>query len=294
MNLYFVLCPRFHGATTLGLLLNNHSRVSSLGDMFPSSEFDQSCGCGLKVSQCPFWAMIGHKFPSFRRSNAGSLYPLWPQLIDRWSGNDALVRAVSLTSLHTTPGVWKLFGSGARRFAEFYVDFVAAVNEYNGSTVFVNGQKSLRSVLAIKSILGDNARINIIHLTRDPRGAFCSESETDGTIDVTTFAKRWRQYHRRVARYMRPLLDAKYLAIRYEDLCEQPEPTMGKVFDFIGVGYESVFRPAPVHHLVGHRSKDRFDGTLRQSLKWKNSLSAAQQVRCLELTRPESTLLGYQ
>ena len=262
--------------------------------MFPSSEFDQSCGCGRKISRCPFWQMIERQFPSFRRGNSRSLYPVWPQLLDRRSVNDAVVQAVSLVALHTSPQIWRILGRGAGHFAEFYVDFVSTVNEYNGSLVFVNGQKSLRSVLAIKSILGDRASFNIIHLFRDPRGSYCSEREADRNIDIDESAKRWHVYHRRVTRLVRPLVDARYLAIRYEDLCEEPESTMGKVFDFIGVEYQDVFRPASVHHLVGHRSKDRFDGTLRQSLKWRSSLSAAQQARCLELTRPESNLLGYE
>ena len=31
----FVVCPSFHGATLLALLLNNHSQISALGDMLP-------------------------------------------------------------------------------------------------------------------------------------------------------------------------------------------------------------------------------------------------------------------
>ena len=166
--LNFVLCPRFHGATALGVLLNNHSKVSSLGDMFPSSEFDQSCGCGKKVSQCPFWQLLERKFAAMVNRGPGVLYPAWPQVLSRRSVNDALVNTATLLALHTTPRVWRLLGRSAERFIGFYLDFVRTVNEYNDTSVFVNGQKSLKSVLALKSILGDRAQVNIVHLVRIP------------------------------------------------------------------------------------------------------------------------------
>jgi len=292
--LNFVLCPRFHGATALGLLLNNHSKVSSLGDMFPSSEFDQSCGCGKNVSQCPFWQLLERKFAAMLNRGPGVLYPAWPRVLGRRSVNDALVNTTTLLALHTTPRVWRLLGGGPERFIGFYLDFVRTVNEYNDTSVFVNGQKSLKAVLALKSILGDRARVNIVHLVRDPRGFHCSEKKADPDIGVDDSARRWHSYHRRVTRLVRPLANAGYLAVRYEDLCKQPEPTMTKVFDFLGVEYQDVSRPPSLHHLVGHKSKGQFDGTLSQNLTWQKALSEREQEQCLALTRPLSEELGYR
>ena len=294
MELNFVLCPRFHGATALALLLNNHSGVSSLGDMFPSGEFDQSCGCGNKVSHCPFWHSIALRFPDMRQPGSRSLYPCWPRCLTRNDANSAVTSAMSLVSLRTTPSAWRLLGDAGGKFIRFYLDFVNAVNEYHGASVFVNGQKSLRSVLAIKSILGDRARIRIIHLFRDPRAFHCSEKASDSSIDLDDSARRWCAYHRRVQGLVCRLTEASYLAVRYEDLCEQPASTMEKLFEFIGAGYQDVFRPPSLHHVVGHRSKDRFDGTLRQSMTWRNALSVREQERCLTLTQPESEQLGYR
>jgi hypothetical protein len=35
MQVAFVVCPSYQGATLLALLLNNHSQISALGDMLP-------------------------------------------------------------------------------------------------------------------------------------------------------------------------------------------------------------------------------------------------------------------
>lgn len=294
MDLNFVLCPRFHGATTLALLLNNHAKVSSLADMFPSSEFDQSCGCGNKVSQCPFWGLVERKFRPMSHDTSRSLYPSWPQLMDQTSINDNMVNMISLVALYTTPRIWQASGRGAERFIEFYIDFMRTINEYSNTSIFVNGRKSLKSVLAIKSVLGDRAQINIIHLVRDPRGFYCSENKDDPDIGIEESARRWRSYHGRVIKFVKPVCNARYLPVRYEDLCEQPKSTMAKVFEFIGVEYENVFHPSVIHHLVGHASKDRFDGTLHQSLRWTNELSDREQERCLAVTQPVSERFGYK
>lgn len=57
-DLNFVLYPSFHGVALLALLLNNHSKISCLGDTIPTRKFDQVCSCGKKVSVCEFWLSI--------------------------------------------------------------------------------------------------------------------------------------------------------------------------------------------------------------------------------------------
>jgi hypothetical protein len=293
MVLNFVLCHRFHGATALALLLNNHSQVSSLGDMLPSSEFDQSCACGNTVSKCPFWQMMEHKFQPMRQFALRTMYPSSPQLSGNPTANNAIVKMLSLAALYTSGHIWRLGGGAAGRFIDFYIEFVDTVNEYNNTSVFINGVKSLTSVLAIKSILGDQVQVNLIHLIRDPRGFYCSENRDDPNIGIEESAKRWNTYHTRVINFVQPLCNARYLSIRYEDLCEQPAMTIEQIFDFVGVEHQNVFRPPSTNHLIGNAAKGQFDGTLRQSIKWRQTLSKAEQERCLVSSQPMSRKFGY-
>lgn len=293
MNLYFVLAPSFHGATALAQLLNNHSNVSCLGDTTPRTEYDQTCGCGSKVSACEFWQYIGGRFAEYRLSFPHRMYPISPVLARNRAADEALVQTLSVAALLTTSRLWAVAAGAAERYLQFYEQFIEAVNAWNGTSVYVSGQKKLQQVVAIKSILGERVTINVIHLIRDPRGFACSERRVTPGRSVEVSARRWVRYHNRVLRMVRPLCRANYLGVRYEDLCREPESTMRRIFGFIGVEYENTFFPPVDSHMMGSRASQTFTGRLRESETWKKILQREEQLRCLEMTRALSTRYGY-
>ena len=290
---YFVLAPNSHGATVLAHLLNNHSAVSCLGDTMPRTEYDQNCGCGSKVSACEFWRYIGVRFADSRLSFPHRMYPRGPYLSDNLAIEDALVQSLSLAALLTTRGLWQLAGGAAEKYVRFYREFIKAVNEWNGASIYISGQKSLQQVLAIKSILGRDAKISIIHLVRDPRGYACSDRRLKPENTVKTSARNWFSYHSRVLRVVRPLCRAEYLAVRYEDLCLEPEATMRRLFDFVGVEYQDPFFQPRNSHLMGSRANRTFTGKLQHSETWRSILAPDEQRMCLQLTMPLSERYGY-
>jgi hypothetical protein len=293
MDLHFVLAPSFHGATTLAQLLNNHPDVSCLGDTMPRTEYDQNCGCGNKVSACEFWRYIDDRFAEHRLSFPHRMYPISPVLADSRAIDDVLVQSLSVAALLTSRRVWAVAGRAADRYVDFYRRFMEAVNAWNGTTVYVSGQKSLQQVAAIKSILGDAATINIIHVIRDPRGFVCSERKDAPGYTLQASARRWVSYHRRVVRLIKPLCKANYLGFRYEDLCREPEPTMRRIFKFIGVEYQDPFFTPQGGHLMGSHASRTFTGQLRESETWKKILERDEQLACLEMTKPLSAQYGY-
>ena len=54
LEIYCILCPSYHGATLLSLLLGNHTKVFSLGDTIPTEPFPIRCGCGAPFDRCEF------------------------------------------------------------------------------------------------------------------------------------------------------------------------------------------------------------------------------------------------
>lgn len=293
MDFNFVLCHRFHGATVLALLLNNHTEISCLGDQFPRSDRRHVCGCGVDVNACEFWRLVESRYGTLKANRAPTMYPIYPRLCRNFKLNEKLVETTALASLASGPFLWRLFGRQADTFIKFYLDFVTTVNEFNGTSVYVNGRKSILSALAIRSILGEEARLNVIHLFRDPRGFCASERRVDPHLGVAVTARRWKTYHNRVIRILNPLCKARYVSIRYEDLCARPEETMAKIFEFLGVGYQDVLFAPGVHHTLGNQSMRRFDGTLHQSLKWCERLTPEEQEKVLAVTRPLSATMGY-
>ena len=77
----FVLCPSFHGASLLAILLNNHSKIISLGDTIPTRKTaDFSCSCGRLIENCTFWSHIEDTQRKYNHSHSEHIAPLLPKL----------------------------------------------------------------------------------------------------------------------------------------------------------------------------------------------------------------------
>lgn len=92
---YFVLSPSYHGATLLSKLINAHPELTALGDTYPSNAFDQFCGCGARVSVCPFWQAVKAEVGADRYPNTRVVLPQYP--------GDRGGRRVGLRSVTSSP-----------------------------------------------------------------------------------------------------------------------------------------------------------------------------------------------
>ncbi len=92
---YFVLSPSYHGATLLSKLINAHPELTALGDTYPSNAFDQVCGCGVRVSVCPFWQAVKAEVGADRYPNTRVVLPQYP--------GDRGGRRVGLRSVTSSP-----------------------------------------------------------------------------------------------------------------------------------------------------------------------------------------------
>ncbi len=296
MNLYFVLCPSYHGATLLALLLNNHPRISSLGDAIPLRAYDQKCACRKFVSQCEFWQHIEKELDTGRFADLDYLLPVYLSIYPHKSLNKVLNKGFGLLSLYTSPKVWKLLGTIGHKYVQTYLKFYETVCAIQGTEIFVEGSKRLIEILAIKGVTGHENTMKVLHLTRDPRGYFNSLKKHYPHASLKSAAKEWNRYYRIVERFRCFLGRSNYFFLRYEDLCREPADRMQQVFEFLQVESEDVCH-APVnfnkHHLMGNEMIFQFDGTVRYDDAWQQRLSDDEQKKLIELTQPLSSKFGY-
>lgn len=110
-NTYFVLSPSYHGATLLSKLINAHPELTALGDTFPSNAFDQVCGCGERVSKCPFWQAVKSDVGGERYLSNRVMLPQYPG--DRGEDGTRCFQRLHLFLGHTkySPlAPWTFFG----------------------------------------------------------------------------------------------------------------------------------------------------------------------------------------
>lgn len=295
MNLQFVLCPDFHGATVLALLLNNHSRLSALGDGIPPRKSDVVCACGRQTHECEFWAEVTRRLDAAGHGDRTHLLPIHPALSGIERVDTAVSKLLSLGTLYGHVPLWQLARSAVRHYAAAYVHFYRTVCELHGTDGLVSGSKNLTEVLAQRHFSPGIDRIRVIHLARDPRGFAYSARKHYGWT-IADAGRAWVRWHAAFQRLEHYGSDLDYLLVRHEDFCADPVATMARIFSFLGVENEDVCGPPRnprKHHIVGNNMALTFTGVIAADRSWRDALTADEQREVLERTGQLARTLGY-
>lgn len=305
-TLCFVVTYAFHGATLLSLLLNNHSRISALGDTNPSREFDQGCPCGEHVSTCPFWQTVAGRTRADRFARLDTMLPLlpWPLENNRLEGravplsrlpalNRILGRAAARAFDVALPVLWRSGHRPVESYVDVWRSFYATVRELHGTTLVVDGMKSSRKAALLARELGGEFDVRVIHLVRDPRGFVNSWWRHHGrSDDARTLAWRWTDVHSRNEQLASV---APYRLVRYSDLAADPEGVIGSLLEFLGVPGERVVdspRYAHKHHLIGNNMLVSFDGVVNPDERWRAELTSEEQQTILRVAGTSAERYG--
>lgn len=280
-RIWSIICPSYHGATLLSLLLGNHSQVAALGDTLPFTTFRQRCGCGERVEECLFWQGLAERIPFRGREH---LFPSRPALLDR----HRMLRVAA----------WPVLAVAARlgmrwRMAPFAtaVRILAGVAcAAKGAPLFVDGFKDITRYLAMRT---SGLRVEgAIHLVRDPR-AFAASCKRVG-IPAAEAARTWRRAHARILATRR-LAGGRWMTLRYEDFARSPDEQLSGVFAAMGVEWEPVLRPLAVGtHWIGNKSLRKFSGEVRDEEKWRMELDADEISLVQEIAGTMMHRYGYR
>jgi Sulfotransferase domain len=306
MQVGFVVCPSYEGATLLALLLNNHSQISALGDTLPSRRTDWTCACGQRVSECDFWQMVSAGLDTSRYRNLPTLLPVmpWPLAHRQIEGSVVHVsqdprlnrlagRLAGRLADFGAPTVWWFRRQLVADFVGIYRSFYQLVLDMHGTSTFVDGFKSWRKVALLAQELQPATEVRIIHLVRDPRGFALSRRRHGEAEDLKESAWLWADLHHRME-LLRAA--APYRLLRYEDLCTQPEAEMRKLFQFFGVEPEAVVSAPKYtrkHHILGNQMLRTFSGNVDLDERWRAELSTGDQHTVLSSAGDLAERLGY-
>lgn len=287
----FILCPSFHGASLLAILLNNHPQIVSLGDTAPTKTAqDFFCSCGSIIKDCGFWKSVHSTQLSYNHEKSEYVIPLLPNL--ETNTIERLNRLNEYFRRFLSP--WLFFPLTKNRFRKSVELFTETALEFHGKNIFVDGTKDINRCLSIRNIT--NKEIRVIHLIRDPRGYLSSlrKNIPEENIDLKTASKMWKGFHYLALHLFSGLANCHYLPVYYENLASEPAIEMKRIFEFLGVPYHDSFqKPQLPHHIIGNRMIADFSGEIRQDIEWRNSLSPTDQAKVLEYCEPISSLLKY-
>jgi Sulfotransferase family len=306
LRVAFVVCPSFHGATLLALLLNNHSRVSALGDTLPHRGAGHICACGELVDECSFWQTVSAGLDASRFANLPRLLPILPWPLGRrlvegsvvhLSGSSRVNRAAGRVAGKLVdvgaPAVWRVRPTLVSDFTAVCRSFYRFVLDMHGTSLFVDGKKNSRRAALLARELQPTADVRIVHLVRDPRG-FASSYRAHVGASLRESAWLWSELHRRMES-LREL--APYSRLRYEDLCSDPDTELRRLFDFLRLAPEPVVTPPKYpekHHLTGNNMLRRFDGRIELDTRWQAELNLSEQRTVLDCAGEFAKRMGYE
>lgn len=291
----FVLCPAFHGATLLSLLLNNHSQILAFGDTNPVRAYDQVCTCGEKISTCAFWNSLIRENKMANNHGQSYIFPSLPEIVRNERLNKALNTFFALVAnAFSAPWIWKLIGRSAENFRQSYSDFLKACRDWVPHAIFIDGEKNLLKYIVVKSMGFPVA--GVIHVLRDPRGYARSYAQDVAPRPYRWIGRDWRRQHRLIRIFSRLFSGKKRISVKYETLATQPEETMRQIFDFLNLELEQVIckpRFPNKHHMVGNIMLSNFNGTISDKMTWKEELSMDAQKDVLSAAGSISGNAGY-
>lgn len=275
------------GHSLLALLLDAHPALSHPGDSILRAGLDgrANCACGQPFAACEFWGAL-----------------------QRWPGYAILrdeFRGGALKALFSLPGLFPLQRTllavtpRLQRYAAHLLAYPVQVQALTGAQTAFFGRKRLADLLLP---LAARAPVRVLHLTKHPLAQAISfrKRKARARQTVTDFAREWRFYNQRVLQAARQRPDTTCLHLRYEDLCQQPEATLTRACEFLGVAYDPrMLRPGEARpsHVLGARSLvgapgEAFPGIRPPDLSFK-ALTPAEQAAVWRITARLAIQLGY-
>ncbi len=274
----------FSGATLLTALLGSHPAIATVAEMsglIDSMDPDEYlCSCGQKIKTCEFWQMVktgmaargfefdvAHFDTQFVSGRSSLL-----QRLREGSVHNNLIDSIRDAILFALPGqARQLRAMSARNEA-----FIETVLDITGKQVFVDSSKDRLRPKALRRF--SSLDVRVIHLLRDVRGVVASNLRRDTHLTAGQAARSWRRRHRRIDVTLESWPQDKHILLRYEDLCENIEGTLGRLYDFCEVdpGFEIQDLQAVPQHLVGNPMRLTQVSEIKLDERWKDELTRAQ------------------
>lgn len=288
MSFTFVTAHSFSGSTLLSFLLGAHPEIATVGEMFIAQGIDPEtyvCSCGERIAECPFWRrvsleMAARGIPFDVRRNqasfsANGIGPVSRRLLAA-EPRGPLMEAARAAALALIPGAKRELDRRLRTNEAL----AEVITEIRGARAFVDASKRPGRLLHLRR--SPSLDIRVIHLVRDGRAVARSTVRNLG-ISAEDGARSWAAAAGDAERVRRLFTAERWLTLRHEDLCREPEATLDEVLRFVGVspgGRIPDFRSAG-HHIIGNRMRLSHTSEVRLDERWRTEMPV-EQVRAVE------------
>jgi hypothetical protein len=257
------------------------------------------CSCGTPIRECGFWEEIREgmrrRGVDFDLARAGTDYR---EARSRYARRllEPMYRGRSLECLRDS--ALRLSRSWRQRLPDMQrrnSALAATIVEITGAAVVVDSSKI---ALRLKYLLRNpDLDVKVVRLMRDGRAVALTYMDPAGFADAEDPTKRgggmggdrqderlsmaqaayeWRRCVEEAEHILRLMKPSQWIEIRYEDYCREPEQTLRRAHEFLGVesGESPLeFRSVP-QHVVGNGMRLNNSSDIQLDERWRDALSA--------------------
>lgn len=298
LPLIYIHAASHSGSTLLASQLARHPEVATVGELAGTpyrSRPGYQCSCGAELQRCGFWREV-----SAAMARRGYSYSAATAQTDIRNAPDAIARRL-LSPRHRGPLLEALRDAalalvpGGRSHLERHHNLktalVESIRECTGKPVLVDSSKS--GVQLKYHLRNPRLDVKLIWLVRDGRGVARSIARNQRT-SLEQGAYEWRRRNEEAGAIVRGLDPSRWIQVRYEALCAEPEQTLGRLWRFIGVAPERVNGAACELHVLGHGSRLKGAAPIRLNERWRDELGAEDLRRFDGVAGTLSRELGYR
>lgn len=306
VNLAYILSANFSGSTLLAMLLGSQREAVTIGEMRAPAIGDPNayiCSCGEQIKKCAFWvkvnaAMAKRGVPDFDITEARiSIHDAKNKYVQRLLNpmpRGPLLEAVRTTGLSLMPS-WP---GHLREVHQRNTALVESLREVTGARIVIDSSKIS---LHLKYLLRCPAlNIKVIRLVRDGRAVTNSSlghglKRATRQESVAAAALSWRRNNEASETVLADLLKSEWIFLQYEELCRQPEATLRRLCEFLGMDTREIvldFR-AKTQHVLGNEMRLKSGSDIRQDERWRTALSKEDLAVFDEVAGEMNRKYGY-
>lgn len=295
--LAYIMAATHSGSTMLAMQLARQPGVCTVGELSGThfrAEPGYRCSCGAELVRCGFWAEV-----SAAMAKRGFSFDATTAETDIRNAPDRYARRL-LRPMHRGRALELLrdaalaLSPSARRYLRRHEALKAAlaesVLECAGDALLVDSSKlGVQLKYLLRSPRFD---VKVIWLVRDGRAVSASLMRNE-PLPMRAAAYEWRRFYEEAHAIVRRLERARWMQVRYEELCAEPERILGELWRFLGVSAEMPLCDAREQHVLGHTSRLNGVGKVTVNEKWRRELGAADLRAFDAVAGRANRALGY-
>jgi hypothetical protein len=302
-NVVYIMGHGYSGSTLLTFLLGTHPRIATIGELgiAPHAKDqltpeDYLCSCQAPIRECGFWHRVREEM-----ARRGHDFDIWNADLEfRAPGGgvaDVLLRAVQRGPLlEAARDVGLRVVPKARhemdRVLSRIESLIESVLKIKGSSTFLDSSKRPERAVFMRRIPSLDMRV--IHLVRDGRAVSWSNIKNLG-LNPEEAARSWVADNVGAEHARRYFPADRWMTLRYEDLCANPDETLYQIHKFAGLPLTNgfhFFRNAD-HHIIGNRMRLSATSEIKLDESWKQALKPEQMAVIEPCVRDLNRKYGY-